>query len=290
MIDLNGAIDIHVHAGPEIFTRIGSVIDIARRACDRGMAGLALKSHHEPSVTRAVLAKQVVPLIELWGGITLNAFVGGINPIAVASALDLGGRIVWMPTMHAQNHINILGAGTYGIPTMTLVKGTVPTKGITILDEKGALTPETETIVDLVVSYNAAIATSHLSEREIRTLLNRCREKGARCVISHAFFPKHSPEFLAEMAALGAIIEISAVVTYPMARHLAGGMSLAQARDLIKAVGAKKVVISSDSGQIHNPWPADILQSFLVSLNAVGISEAEIREMVIARPREVLGL
>jgi hypothetical protein len=210
------------------------------------MAGLVFKCHHEPSVTRAVLAKEAVPFIELWGGITLNAFVGGINPIAVASALDLGGRIVWMPTMHARHHIEILGAGTYGIPSMTLVKGTVPDQGISVLTERGALTPETEAVIDLVVAYDAAIATSHLSEREIDVLVRRCQERRARCVISHAFFPRHSAGFLAEMAQLGAIVEVSAVVAYPMARYLSDGMSLAQARDLIKAVGVDKVVISTD--------------------------------------------
>lgn len=290
MVDITGAIDIHVHAGPELFPRIGDAIDIARRALDHRMGGLVFKCHHEPSVTRALLASKVVPFIELWGGITLNAFVGGINPVAVAQTLESGGRIVWMPTMHARNHIEILGAGTYGIPYMTLTKAATLQEGITILDAQGELTPETEQVIDLVVSYDAAIASGHLSENETRVLVKRSLEKGARCVVTHAFFPKHSMEFLVEMAGLGAYIEVSAVVAYPMAQHFAGGMSLAQARDLVLQVGAEKVAISSDAGQIHNPWPPEILQSFVNSLNAVGVPEDDLRAMITTRPREILGL
>jgi hypothetical protein len=129
-----------------------------------------------------------------------------------------------------------------------------------------------------------------LSEIEIRAVAQVCRDNGGKCVVTHAFFPRHSIEFLAEMAELGAIIEISAVVAYPMARHLMPGMSLAMARDLIQAVGAERVVISTDSGQIHNPWPPDILRAFLNSLIAVGIPASDLTKMVVDMPRKLLSL
>lgn len=39
----------------------------------------------------------------MFGGITLNRQVGGINPYAVESALKLGGKVVWLPTQSARN-------------------------------------------------------------------------------------------------------------------------------------------------------------------------------------------
>lgn len=290
MIDISGAIDIHVHAGPELFVRLGDAVDIARRAKEAGMAGLVFKCHHEPTPSRAHFARRMVEGIELWGGITLNQFVGGINPVAVAAALDMGAKIVWMPTMHADHHIKLLGAGTYGVPTMTLSKGATIAAGITVLDAAGTLTAETLQVIQMVALRGAVLATAHLSEVEIRAVARACAEAGAKCVVTHAFFPRHSIEFLAEMADLGAIIEVSAVVAYPMARHLMPGMSLAMARDLIKTVGPARVVISTDSGQIHNPWPPDILRGFLNCLEAVGIRGEDLRQMVVDRPRALLGL
>jgi hypothetical protein len=290
MVDISGAIDIHVHAGPELFTRLGDAFEIARRAREAGMAGIVLKCHHESTVSRAYFTRKAVEGIDVWGGITLNQFVGGINPVAVAAALDSGAKFVWMPTMHADHHIKLLGAGTYGVPTMTLSKGATITEGITVLGKDGKLTADAQQVIRMVALAGAVLATAHLSEIEIRAVVGACRENGAKCVVTHAFFPRHTIEFLAEMAELGAVIEISAVVAYPMARHLMPGMSLAMARDLIKAVGADRVVISTDSGQIHNPWPPDILRAFLNSMIAVGIPAADLRKMVIDQPRNLLGL
>ena len=290
MFDITDAIDIHVHAGPELFTRLGDAFDIARRARDAGMGGIVLKCHHESTAARAYFTRKAVEGIDIWGGITLNQFVGGINPVAVAAALDSGAKFVWMPTMHADHHIKLLGAGTYGVPTMTLSKGATITEGITVLGKNGELTTDAQQVIRMVALAGAVLATAHLSEIEIRAVVEACRDNGAKCVVTHAFFPRHTIEFLTEMADLDAVIEISAVVSYPMARHLMPGMSLAMARDLIKAVGANRVVISTDSGQIHNPWPPDILRAFLNSMIAVGIPAPDLRKMVVDQPRRLLGL
>jgi hypothetical protein len=290
VFDITGAIDIHVHAGPELFTRLGDAFDMARRAREAGMKGLVLKCHHESTTARAYFTRKAVEGIEVWGGITLNQFVGGINPVAVAAAIDSGAKFIWMPTMHADHHIKLLGAGTYGVPTMTLSKGATVTEGITVLTKEGKLTDETIQIIQMAALADVVLATAHLSEIEIRAVAQVCRDNGGKCVVTHAFFPRHSIEFLAEMAELGAIIEISAVVAYPMARHLMPGMSLAMARDLIQAVGAERVVISTDSGQIHNPWPPDILRAFLNSLIAVGIPASDLTKMVVDMPRKLLSL
>ena len=86
MITLEGAYDIHVHAAPELFPRIGDAVDFARAARAAGMAGLVFKAHHESTVTRAYHTALQVPGIELYGGIVLNEFVGGVNPPAVAAS------------------------------------------------------------------------------------------------------------------------------------------------------------------------------------------------------------
>jgi hypothetical protein len=115
--------------------------------------------------------------------------------------------------------------------TVSIGKGATVTEGITVLTKEGKLTEETIQIIQMAALADVVLATAHLSEIEIRAVAQVCRDNGGKCVVTHAFFPRHSIEFLAEMAELGAVIEISAVVAYPMARHLMPGMSLAMARD-----------------------------------------------------------
>jgi hypothetical protein len=56
--------------------------DIAkvRVARMRGLRGLVLKNHFEPTATLAYLLRKEVPDIELFGGLVMNLTNGGINP------------------------------------------------------------------------------------------------------------------------------------------------------------------------------------------------------------------
>jgi hypothetical protein len=160
---------------------------------------------------------------------------------------------------------------------------------LTILDERGALSPEASALIDLAACYQVAVATGHLGEDEIRVMAPACVARGVRCVVTHAFFLRHSDECLVEVARSGAFIELAAIVACPMAHHLGHGMTLAPARDLIEKVGHERVVISSDAGQLYQPWPADVLQTFLRCLETVGIAQEKLREMITERPRQILG-
>jgi hypothetical protein len=294
MIPLDDAIDIHLHAGPELFKRSGDAVDFARRAQEAGMAGLVFKAHHEGTMTRAYFAMQQVPGIRLWGGIVLNAFIGGINPVAVAAALQDGARIVWGPTMHSNHHVCHFGAGTYGIPNLHLNPNLALQDGITVLDAEGELVPEMRRIVELVGEHDATMATGHLSDPESRKVVEYCAEKGVRALITHAFFLAQQPTFLREMVELGALVEISAAGAGPVESYLkrnhGGGMRLDVARDFIKEVGADRCVLSTDGGQDYN-WPPDAMfQGFVNQLQAVGVPDDDLRHMITVMPRRILAV
>jgi hypothetical protein len=80
---LAGAIDIHVHTAPDSTPRSIDAIDLARLAKSRGMRGLVLKNHYEPTASLAYIVRKEVPGIEVFGGIDLNLSLGGMNPSAV---------------------------------------------------------------------------------------------------------------------------------------------------------------------------------------------------------------
>src|SRR5262249_23644424 len=101
---LKGAIDMHFHVDPLTPTG-GSAehADIAgvRTAQARGLRGVVVKHHNEPTATLAYLLRLEVPKFEVFGGIVMNLTNGGMNPAAVefmaTQVRGNPGRVVWMP-------------------------------------------------------------------------------------------------------------------------------------------------------------------------------------------------
>lgn len=78
-------------------------LELMEAAVARDVRAVVIKSHHFPTVNRAALVNRLRKErhpdsdFEMFGGITLNRFVGGINPQAVEAALKLGAKLVWPP-------------------------------------------------------------------------------------------------------------------------------------------------------------------------------------------------
>src|SRR6266478_8100542 len=105
---LTGVIDIHAHHAPDSVPRSIDAIDLAKLAKSRGIRGLVLKNHYEPTASLAYIVRKEVPGIEIFGGISLDLTVGGINPAAVEWMTKVKGgygRVVWMPTFDAENQV-----------------------------------------------------------------------------------------------------------------------------------------------------------------------------------------
>src|SRR5438270_8216204 len=105
---LTGVIDIHVHCDPDSVPRSIDAIDLARLAKERGMRGLVLKNHYEPTASLAYIVRKEVPGIEIFGGIDFNRSVGGVNPAALERMVLVKGgwgRVIWMPTFDAENQV-----------------------------------------------------------------------------------------------------------------------------------------------------------------------------------------
>src|SRR5204862_2818565 len=102
---LSGAIDMHAHADPDGVPRKIDAIDLARLAKQRGMRALFLKNHYEPTASLAYIVRKEVPGIEVFGGISLDLTVGGVNPAAVEWMTKVKGgygKVVWLPTFDSE--------------------------------------------------------------------------------------------------------------------------------------------------------------------------------------------
>lgn len=290
---LEDAIDIHVHAAPELFQRVGDAVELAELARANGMSGLVLKAHHESSVSSAYFTNKVISDFTVWGGIVLNEFVGGINPSAVNAAIHQGARLVWGPTLHARHHIENLGGKMFGVGHMSL-DDSLTSEGVAWTDSRGALLPEATRILKAAGAARCTVATGHASNDETRALVKEAASLGTPCLVTHGFFLGQDEDFLVEMAIAGAIIEISASLSFPFEHYIfrrhGGGMRLEAVAALVDRIGPESVVISSDCGQLHNASPIEALRSFLSALKAVGTSEDAMRTMICHTPRRVLGL
>src|SRR5437762_9163586 len=100
---LEGAYDLQIHVGPDLIARRVDDIDCAKEFLGRGMKGFVLKSHYIQTGERAQVVTKAVPGSRVFGALTLNHSVGGLNPVAVEIAGRSGCKIVWFPSVDAEN-------------------------------------------------------------------------------------------------------------------------------------------------------------------------------------------
>ena len=260
---LDGMIDLHVHAAPDSDPRSVDAFETARLARRYGMRGLLFKNHYTHTASLAYLVSQAVPGIEVYGGITLNRPVGGINPPAVRFMAETTGglgRVVWMPTRD-----------TAQVPVA----------------RDGALLPEVLEVLDVMAQHDLALATGHLRPEESLLLIGEARARGVeRIIVTHPFSPSVSmtPQAQREAARMGAVLE------YPISLALGDDERFARFVEQLREVGPQNVALSTDLGQPGRPVHADGLNFTLERLRQAGFTQAEIDVMTQRNPARLLGL
>jgi hypothetical protein len=284
LVDTAGAVDLHCHPFPDLFPRLADDFDIVRTARDAGLKAIVLKCHHESTVSRAYLIQRVFPDIRVYGGIVLNYYVGGLNPAAVEAALRLGGKEVWMPTIDAGYHAEIHG-GTGGYDSQK--GGRSRAEGIWVADAEGKLRPEVNEVLELVAEHHAILGTCHLSPREIVALVRAARDVGVeKIVITHPHFrvPNFDIDTLEEVARLGAMPEFGYCTVSPAWQYAAVDKIVAS----IQRIGASRCLLVSDTGQRHNPMPAEALRIFAQCVFEKGIPMEDVTSMITTNPLDLL--
>jgi len=80
---LEGAIDLHFHATPDLHDRLLDEVEIARDAREAGMRAVLSKAHYGINASRMYYVSRAVPGIHTFGGVVLNPAVSRLNPGAV---------------------------------------------------------------------------------------------------------------------------------------------------------------------------------------------------------------
>jgi hypothetical protein len=270
---LEGAIDMHAHAAPDGTPRKVDVLDLARLAKAAGMRAIVIKNHYEPTASLAYVVRKAVPGIEVFGGISLDLTVGGVNPAAVEwmTKVEGGyGKVVWLPTFDSESQVKLTGDKRPFAP----------------VTRDGKILPEVLAVIALVAKHDLVLETGHSAPKESLLIIAEAKQQGVKHVlVTHAMASPGGSMTLEEMreaAKLGALLEL---VHAPLTDE-----QLRKEADAIRTIGAGSFVISSDLGQPPNPLHTDGLLALYKGLMAQGISPADIDVMSRKNPAELLGL
>ena len=273
---LQGVVDIHAHSGPDSVPRSIDSLSLARLARQRGLRGLVLKNHYEPTAALAGLARQEAPGLAIFGGIALNLTVGGINAAAVErmTRVDGGfGKIVWMPTCDAENQ----------------VKFSKEDRPFVSISRQGRLLGEVLKVLDLIAKHDLVLATGHSTPLEDLLLIEEGLRRGVkRMVVTHGMLDpvRMTVEQAKRAAKLGAYIEF-------VGNAMVGQTKTVEFKEyaaIMRQIGFDRVIVSSDLGQRGNPLHPDGLEQIFAGLRQAGLTVAEIEQMAKQNPARLLGL
>jgi hypothetical protein len=290
---VRGAYDVHIHVAPDVMRRRIDDVTLADRFAEVGMAGFVLKSHYAPTAERAEVVRRARPDVEAVGAITLNASVGGLNPIAVEIAGRGGAKFVWLPTVDSSNQRQCHAAAPEGAkPPMwaqlqtELEEAGMAAEPVEVLDSSGAVRDVTRQVLRLIAKHDMTLATGHLHADESAAVIDAAAQEGVRrIVVTH-------PEFTSqrigvrqqqELAARGAVLERCFTTPYT------GKVEWDVWLNNIREVGCEHSVLSSDLGQPFNPPVEDGMALMADRLLDAGFSDAEVRIMAVHNSRWLVG-
>jgi len=280
---LKDAYDLHIHCGPDIIPRSVTALEMAERAINRGMRGFAIKSHYSPTSLQAAAVRECYPNCNAIGSITLNASVGGPNPLAVETSARMGARIVWCPTFDSasQQAYYLKHLPQYIEMQKKLISGGKPSPSYYLLNDDGELCEEIKYVFDVVQAYDLLFATGHITHKEAFALAKEAKRRNfKKLLITHADweFTHYTVEEQMELVSLGAWIEHS--YTSPAEGYVAWE----KVAEEIRRVGPEHCIITTDLGKNNGVFPDDGLYDYVRRLLEMNFSEPELSVMLCQNP------
>jgi len=279
-INLMGAIDFHAHMGPDSAPREIDADDLARLAKQLGMRGMVMKNHWEPTASMVYLMRKEVPGIELFGGVTQDLAVGGINLEAVKHMVNVKGgygRVIWLPTFDSENS----------------VKGKGPQVPVA---RDGRILPGVAALLDYIAAHSQLVLeTGHVSAEEALLVIREAKARGIKhIVVTHAMAGPINMTIpqMQQAARDGAFLEFVYAATLGRNSEL----TVPKYAEAMRAIGPAHCIIATDlggtpaPGNPPRPYPPQGLLEFMRALNAQGLSVADINQMAKTNPATALGL
>lgn len=253
--------DLHVHAAPSHRERLLDDFELALELDKYKMKGAITKSHLDSTAGRAMIAnKYSGAKAMLYGAITLNLPAGGLNPYAVESALELGAKMVWLPTVDVK-------------------------RGLSVLDQQGNLLQQVFQIFEVVKKYDVCLATGHIKPEESIVVCQEGIKCGVKMILTHPdaknmTMPMEKQVLLARK---GALIEKAWGNVYK------GFIGAEEMLNTIHEIGVENIFLVSDFGSRDCPFPMEGIRDFIELLLKGKFAEEDIKKMVCTNPAYIIG-
>ena len=280
---MKGVIDMHVHTNPDLRLRAYDDFELMEAAIRVGARAIVIKTHQGSTVDRAYLCNRHNEIVHgktndftMFGGITLNRAVGGINPKAVVVALRMGAKVVWLPTQSAKNHLEKMKQDT--------------SRCVEVVKD-GMIVPELKTILELVRDYDAVLGTAHISPEESFTVVEAARNLGVKkIVITH---PEWWVVGMTMEDQIRMVKDYDVILERCYAQNMGGGTyksNLPDNLEIIKEAGYKNVMVDTDGGQTENPHWELAIEEYMQYLLDHRIPEEQVYHMTHTIPAGLLGI
>ena len=269
---LRGVIDIHIHTTPDVRQRRLSDLELAAEACRVGARAIVIKSHVVPTMDRAWIAGQATPGVQVFGGITLNPHIGGLNPLAVETAAQMGAKFVWLPTAWSANERKRKGTGD-GVETVA----------------DGKVLPALVDILRLIAKNGLVLGTGHLTPSECLVVVEEARKQGVeKIVVNH-------PEWTTVDMSIDEqklLAQFDVLFERCYARSVDGRYETNFRRNLaaMEALGFASTIVATDGGQVENPVWSEALSEYIEFLLQAGVPQIDVDKMTKHNPARILGL
>jgi len=286
---LVGAVDLHCHSGPAAMPRVLDHYEAMMDCAAAGFRALLYKDHYYLGVPHAVILEKLFPDtgVRLFSGLVLNNANGGINPHAVDHAASIGAKIIWMPTISAENHIaQLSGQGKTFPKTKRKMLDPIP---LSALDGNGKICDAAKACLDIIAEADIILAGGHLPASELHLLFAEAKRRGVKkMLVNHpTYIVGCTDEDIRDLVAAGAYIEHSICMFAEGKAKKFGATDLAH---LIEVAGIDRTILSSDLGLLDNPRPVEGFRQIVRLLLDLQFSAADIRQMTSINAGKLLDL
>lgn len=290
---LKGSVDLHCHSGPSVMRRYFDHYEALQEAASIGLKAMLIKDHcYSATPVTEMLNKHFSHFgVHLMSGVPLNNPVGGLNIHAVDHGIQLGAKLIWMPTYCAANHVHYhRGHEEFNDQFPKTDRLTVPPSPITVLDEAGRLKPELGPILDVIAKADVVLSSGHLHISEIWPLFEEARKRGIRRLLCNhpTFIIGASVEDVRQLAAMGVYIEHSSCMFTPGNKYMFYDPQ--QLQELIEAAGIDRTILGSDLGVFDGFKLAEGSRATIEVLLDLGYSEEDIRKLTSVNAGKLIGL
>lgn len=280
---MKGVIDMHVHTNPDLRLRAYDDFELMEAGIRVGARAIVIKTHQGTTMDRAYLCNRHNQIVHggtnnftMFGGITMNQVVGGINPRAVETALKLGAKVVWLPTQSARNHLQKMKQDV--------------SKCVDVVCD-GKIVPELKTVLELVRDHDAVLGTAHVSPEEAFIVVEAARNLGVKkIVVTH---PEWWIVGMSHEDQMRIVKDYDVILERCYAQNMGGGKyksNLPDNLEIIREVGYEHVMVDTDGGQTENPHWELALAEYMQYLLDHGVPEEHVRYMTHTIPASLLGI